>query len=64
MLAGEVKVTIYSPSGEVIEQGDAIEDGILWMYIAANSNNTIKVSKILVAAYDLPGNEGVREIVL
>ena len=59
-----VKVTIYSASGEVIEQGDAVEDGILWMYIVTNLNNTIKGSKILVAAYDLPGNVGVREIVL
>jgi hypothetical protein len=59
-----VKVTIYSASGEVIEQSDAVEDGILWMYIVTNLNNTIKGSKILVAAYDLPGNVGVREIVL
>ncbi len=60
----KVKVTIYSASGEVIEQGDAVEDGILWMYVVTNSNNTIQGSKILVTAYDLPGNEGVKEIVL
>ena len=59
-----VKISIYSASGELIEEGNAVDDGVLWMYAVANANNIVKGSKIVATAYDLPGNEGVKEIVL
>jgi len=59
-----VKVSIYSASGELIEEGNAVTDDILWMYQATGINSEIEGSKIVAKAYDLPGNEGVREVTL
>ena len=54
---------IYSALGELIEEGNAVTDDILWMY-EATGNNSIEGSKIVAKAYDLPGNEGVKEVTL
>ena len=59
-----VKVMIYSASGELIEEGNAVTDDILWMYQASGNNSNIEGSKIVAKAYDLPGNEGVKEVTL
>lgn len=59
-----VKVSIYSATGELIEEGNAVTDDILWMYQATGENPEIEGSKIVAKAYDLPGNEGVKEVTL
>jgi len=58
-----VKVSIYNAAGNLIEEGDAVSDGVLWMYVTTRENNTIAGSKIVATAFDLPGNEGKREVV-
>ena len=59
-----VRVLIYAESGDLIEEGNAVTDDILWMYQATGVNLKIEGSKIIAKAYDLPGNEGVKEVIL
>lgn len=59
-----VKVLIYSASGELIEEGNAVTDNILWMYQVTVVNLKIAGSKIVAKAYDLPGNEAMKEVTL
>lgn len=59
-----VKVSIYSPSGFLVEEGQAVTDGLLWMYEATVINESVAGSKIVASAFDLPGNEGTKEVLL
>ena len=59
-----VKVAIYSTTGELIEEGDASPDDVIWMYKTTRLNKNVIGTKIIAKAYDLPGNEGAMEKVL
>ncbi|CAN5591126.1 hypothetical protein BH10BAC4_BH10BAC4_11910 [soil metagenome] len=64
----KVTVTIIDANSVVIEQGDAIDDAQTrvnqWKYKTTVANTTLKGTKIMVIAYDRPGNQGSNEIVL
>lgn len=63
----EVTVSIYLPSGELLEKGNAILNPInrgKWTYTAAQPNNSLLGSVIIATAVDLPGNKGTLEITL
>src|SRR5687767_6832485 len=57
-----VKVSIYDINGILIEHGEAKQDGMMWMYVALQSNED--ANRIVATAFDLPGNEGVMEVVM
>ena len=61
-----VKVSIHDPAGELIETGDAVGNGdnANWVYTAKQPNGSVAGSRITATVIDLPGNEGVMEIVL
>ena len=56
-----VKVSIFDENGIVIEEGNAMQDGLLWMYTAVRNSDA--AHRIVATAYDLPGNEGVMEFI-
>ena len=60
-----VKVSIYNSDNTLIEEGDAVDNGdkLNWMYTVSQANNNVAGSKIMVKAYDMPGNETVKEII-
>jgi hypothetical protein len=62
----KVTVAITSPSGDVIEEGEATKYKRLfeWQYTAVAANPTLKGTKIAVTAFDRPGNRVTEEIVL
>ena len=45
-----------------IEKGSAINDGIIWLYVVQKSNPNLHGCRIIAYAYDLPGNEGIKEV--
>jgi len=53
-----VQVEIYTDDGELVETGDAVQDANLsdWLFTATVSNGSIAGDKIVIKAYDLPGN--------
>jgi hypothetical protein len=61
-----VRLSISNPLGEIIEEGAAVinPDGITWNYIVTQNNATIAGSMIKATAFDIPGNEGVMEVVV
>ena len=53
----KVTVEILNMNGSLIEQGEAVDsDGIRWIYTAKSENMDIAGDKIVVKAFDLPGN--------
>ena len=56
-----VKVAIYDENGSLIEAGIAVDNGddLNWIYTITRD---VRGSKIIVRAYDLPGNETVKEV--
>jgi hypothetical protein len=58
-----VTVAVYDANNVLIEEGDAVDNGdrLNWIYTATQN---LRGSKILVKAYDLPGNETVKEIII
>jgi hypothetical protein len=54
----QVDVTIYNSDGTLVEHGLAIQqaDGLNWNYTATVANVSLAGDKIVVKAYDLPGN--------
>ena len=58
-----VKVAIYDENDIIIEVGDAVDNGdkLNWMYTVTKN---VRGSKIIVKAYDLPGNETMKEVIL
>lgn len=61
-----VKVQVFSPSGALVEEGDAVEadTGIDWSYLATATNPNLPGSTIKATAMDLPGNKTVLEITI
>jgi len=53
-----VKVAIYNPDGSVVEQGDAKQQPgqPKWAYATTASNDSLSGDKIVIRAFDLPGN--------
>lgn len=62
-----VKVSIYSPTGILVEEGSAVLDPIkrsLWNYTVIQNNASLTGSVIKAIATDLPGNTGSLEITI
>ena len=57
-----VKVSIFDANGILIEEGEASQDGLLWMYVAQQDHED--AGRIVATAFDLPGNEGVMEVII
>jgi hypothetical protein len=58
----DVVVSIYNKAGNLIEEGNAViqeDDQIEWLYIVQQENPGHVGSKIVAAATDLPGNNGL-----
>lgn len=63
----EVKVSIHTAAGVLVEEGSAVLDPIrrnLWNYAATQNNATLAGSVITATAADLPGNKGTLEVTL
>ena len=60
-----VKVAIKNAADEIIEEGPAVlSTGDLWVYTTTHANPVIPGTKIKASAFDMPENEGFREITL
>ncbi|WP_046242672.1 hypothetical protein [Hymenobacter terrenus] len=61
-----VHVLIQNPDGSVVEEGDATPDpdGFTFRYTATAANPSLDGDKILVTAYDNPGNATTEQAVL
>lgn len=59
-----VNICIYNAAENLLEEGDALYDGIIWMYAAKTNVNNILGFAIVAKAYDIPGNEGVLKVIL
>ncbi|HEY2349761.1 MAG TPA: hypothetical protein VGH64_12120 [Puia sp.] len=63
----QVKVSIHSSTGDLVEEGNAILNPVrrrLWNYTATQNNATLTGSVISATATDLPGNSGLLEITI
>ena len=62
----QVVVGIYTASGVLVEEGNALQgrSGIEWLYMARNDNPAYKGCKVRAMAEDLPGNQTFEEKVL
>lgn len=60
-----VTVEIYSPEGELIEEGAATAnaDGFSWTYTATAANANYTDSLVRALAFDIPGNVGISEAI-
>jgi len=61
-----VKVSIFSPQGALVEEGDAVlgSNGLDWSYTATAVNDAVAGSRIRIVAMDTPGNESSLETTL
>ena len=61
-----VQVSVYDPAMQVIEQGEAIDngDGFNWMYTANRSVDSINGFTVEAKAYDIAGNETVKTLMV
>ena len=61
-----VRMSIYDPAGNTVEEGDAVQDPANghWFYTATAANAVLAGTKISASAKDLPGNETKAEKVL
>lgn len=61
-----VLVSIKNSSSVVIEEGTATlaPDQVSWMYTAQTENASLTGTTITFKAYDLPGNETVKQVIL
>jgi hypothetical protein len=62
----EVQVEIYNNEGTLVEQGNAVQQDIVteWLFTATVSNGSIAGDKIIVKAFDLPGNLTEKESIM
>lgn len=62
-MVASVKVQVFSPNGDVVEEGDAVLDplGFEWVYTATVALATLTDGKAVVKATDIPGNETLEE---
>ena len=52
-----VTVGIVNAEGETVEEGEAVHQvGTLWIYTATTEVNDLAGNKIIVSAFDVPGN--------
>ena len=58
-----VNVEIQNPDGTLVEKGEAIRqvNKIDWLYSTTTINRTTSGDKIIIKAYDVPGNEAKEE---
>ena len=59
-----VKVAIFSQTGTVLEQGDAViktDDRRFWVYTATTANAAPTGTRVVITVIDLPGNKTVEE---
>ena len=61
-----VKVIVYKSPNEVLEEGEAVDngDGFNWLYTAAVDVNSLNGISVEALAYDIAGNETVRSEIL
>ena len=59
-----VTIHIYNADGTLVEEGDAVESGMDWVYTATVENTNLAGDKIVVQATDIPANvtESVKNI--
>lgn len=63
----EVKVSIFSPAGVLIEEGKAVLNNRKlrrWYYATTQNNPVLPGTKIIAVAKDLPGKETKMEVIL
>jgi hypothetical protein len=53
-----VSIAIYNVDGSLVEQGNAVQqpNKEKWLYTATADNTSPSGDKIVIRAYDLPGN--------
>lgn len=56
-----VTVHIYNADGTLVEEGNATQQAIDWIYTATVRNENLSGDKIIVRAYDLPHNLAEKE---
>jgi hypothetical protein len=60
-----VKVAIYNADGSIVESGDTQQvNEAKWLYTATAENASLDGDKIVIRAYDLPGNVSEKNNVL
>ncbi|MDO4225092.1 MAG: hypothetical protein Q4C75_04290 [Bergeyella zoohelcum] len=59
-----VSVKIENADGSLVEEGNATQEGLYWIYKAKENNADLSGDKITVRAYDLPDNMTEKEQVL
>ena len=59
-----VSVHIYNADGSLVEEGNAVDNGLDWVYTATQTNADLSGDKIVVRATDVPANttESVKNI--
>jgi len=62
----EVVVSIHGPTGELLEQGNAVQDPNTgdWLFKATKENSKLTGSTITASAKDLPGNNGSLSVIM
>jgi hypothetical protein len=53
-----VRISVYNPDGSLVEEGDAQQQAnpLKWVYTTTATNDSLSGDKIVIRAYDLPGN--------
>lgn len=59
-----VNFSILDTAGEVVESGEAVQadDGLDWVYTTTVSHSDYEGGKVVIKAYDEPGNETLLEV--
>jgi hypothetical protein len=58
-----VHVQISNSDGSLVEEGEAVQDanGISWIFTATQANASLIGDKIMITAFDMPGNDAIQE---
>jgi hypothetical protein len=61
-----VQAEIYAASGILLEKGNAVQqvNGLDWIYTVTQANSALTGSKVKAVATDVPGDEGILELML
>ncbi|WP_232748829.1 hypothetical protein [Capnocytophaga stomatis] len=59
-----VTIHIYNSDSSLVEEGNAVDNGLDWVYTATQANTDLSGDKIVVRATDMPANitESVKNI--
>lgn len=57
-----VKVYIHTSDSSLVEEGEAILQGIEWIYTVQTENTNLSGSKITIQVMDMPGNVSEQEV--